>query len=90
MSSAVILEPADLDKLIKAITDTVREELSKVRKENSDVPLTRKEAARYFGIDVGTMHKKFKSGELPASLRHRVGGRIVFFKSELEAYLKKS
>ena len=90
MSTAVILEPGDLDKLIKAITDTVREEISKATKGNPDPPLSRKQAAKFLGINERTLDNKFKSGEFPIKLMHGTGRCKFFFASELHTYLTKS
>lgn len=88
--SGLVLGIQDLEQLKADFRQIVREEISKIKLNSPDPPISRKEAAKYLGIDVSTMHKKFKTGELPTSLIHRVGGRRVFFKSQLEAYIKRS
>lgn len=90
MSTAFILEPKDFDRLVIELKETIREEIAKLRKDNPDPPMSRKQAAKYLGMNDSTLHRKFKSGEYPAKLMHRSGKRVHFFRSELEAFIKKS
>lgn len=90
MGTAVILEPHDIDKLIKSITDTVREEMSKMKEEKRDRRMNMKQAAAFLNMHPLTLSRKLKSGEFPVKLMHVKGSSKYFLASELEAFLKKS
>lgn len=80
------------DEQFKQLLETVRkttiEELSK--KGSTDKFLTREEAARFLKIEPATLDRRFKTNKLPLSLRHVIGGSILFSQAELENFIKES
>jgi hypothetical protein len=84
MSTAIILEPRDFDKLINELKETLRDELKKVRHEVRESPMTKKETARYLKCHVNTVDKNW------THLRHLVAGTPYWFASEIENELKNS
>ena len=81
------ISESDLEKLI-AKAEQKGFELG--QKKPIEKPMNSVEAARYLGINPKTLSRKFCNGDLPSSLRHVVGGSVLFFASELEEYIKKS
>lgn len=89
MSTAFILEPKDLDRIIAELKETVREEIAKLKEERRDKRLNMKEAAKFMNMSQSTLAKKLKSGDFPLKLRHVVGSSKYFLESELRTYLKQ-
>lgn len=85
-----ILHVMSDDQLDKLIQKAIQEGFERGQKKPFEKPLTKKEAADYMRVHIKVFNKRFKSGELPANLRHYNGGTIYFFASELEAFIKKS
>ena len=79
----------DLRVLIdKSIDKSIREALNNIPTTTGTIPLDKPysvdEAAEYLGIAVPTVYTKTSRNELPDMKR---GGRIYFWKSELDKYL---
>lgn len=75
-------------ELLATVRKTTIEELSK--KKAADRFLTKQEAADFLKIHVTTLDARFRNHSLPVSLRHVVGGSILFSQAELEQFIKKS
>lgn len=75
-------------QLLETVRQTTIEELNK--KGSTDKFLTREEAARYLRIEPATLDRRLKSGKFPLSLRHVVGGSILFSQADLEKFIKES
>jgi excisionase family DNA binding protein len=88
MSGGVFFQHDDFDKLIDMVVDKVADKVSKMK--TVEPTLTKGQAAKYLQVSRQTLEKRFREGDLPASLIHKNGGTPYFFASELEAYLKKS
>lgn len=82
-----VMSDEQLDTLIQK---AIQEGFEKGQKKPFEKPLTKKEAAAYMRLHVKSFDLRFKNNQLPTSLRHYVGGSILFFASELEAFIKKS
>lgn len=71
----------------------VRDIVAQVVKEMNlvvEAPLDKTGAAKYLKISVKTMERRFREGDLPASLRHHIAGSIYFLPSELHEFIKAS
>jgi excisionase family DNA binding protein len=51
---------------------------------------TKQEAADYLKIKYKTFERRLVSGHYPAKLIHRDGGTMIFLKSELTEFIKKT
>lgn len=89
-TGVVVLEPNDLDTIIKKMIEEFRAEAAKIKAANIEKPMTRQAAAKFLSCSVQTFDNKFKNGDLPIEFRHYNGGTPYFFASDLEAFLKKS
>lgn len=85
MKQAIILDPADLDKLIASVTKAIVEEVRKIINESKapDRLLTRKEAAVLMGVHETTIDTWKRTGIIPSSMVHRYGKQPRFKASEL-------
>jgi hypothetical protein len=83
MTSGFFIGQQDLDKIISSLTETLRTELTKVRTEIVEAPMTRKEVAKFLKCDVQTVSKNW------SHLRHVVNGTPYWFKDELTEFIKK-
>lgn len=90
MFSSPVLHVMSDEQLDKLILEAVQRGFELGQTKPIEKPLTKQEAANYMRIHVNTLDCHFKRKVLPASLRHYVGGAILFFASELEAFIKKS
>lgn len=89
-TGVVVLDPSDLDTIIKKMVEEFRAEVAKIKAANIEKPMTREQAAKFFSCSVDALDKKFRNNKLPAKFRHYNGGTPYFFASELENFLKKS
>lgn len=87
---ASVLHVMSDDQLDKLIKESLQRGFELGQKKPIEKPLTKKEAADYMRIHIKVFNKRFKTGALPANLRHYVDGTILFFASELEAFIRKS
>jgi hypothetical protein len=80
------ISESDLEKLILKAEERGFE---LGQKKQIEKPLTKEGAAKYLSISEGTLDERFRTGKLPARLRHTNGGTIYFFASELEEFIKQ-
>jgi excisionase family DNA binding protein len=80
----VIFTNVPVIELQNLITQTIKHELSMIKKEDPhsglDELATRKQAANYLGVSLPTLHEYTKSGKVPA---YKLGSRIRYKKREL-------
>lgn len=81
-----ILSKDDFEKTVQDITSKL---ISQVARKEDDTFLTKQEAAKFLRMSITTLDTNFREGYLPLSLRHQIGGMILFSKSELTEYVKK-
>lgn len=83
MSTAVILKPDEWQQFKADVTQTLREELVKVRSEVKDGPMTKEETCKYLHCSISTLQRKW------IHLRHVVNGTAYWYKNEIDNYIKK-
>lgn len=86
MEAGYFIQGQDIPKMVDEIVERVTAKLAKMKL--SEDPLTKDEAAMYFRISIKTLEQRIKDGKLPTSLIHRNQGTVLFYKSELETYVK--
>ena len=81
MSEIVVLQKKELENLIyHSIFNALTEFQNREKiKENMNIS----EAAEYLSLSASSIERKKRSGEIKFS---KLGGRIVFLKSDLDAY----
>lgn len=89
----VVLLPVPLDDFFARLSETVRAELTTITaaaapmpEPTADIPalLTRKDAAKYLGISLPTLHKYTQDGKLIA---YKIGSQVRYKRNELEEHL---
>jgi DNA invertase Pin-like site-specific DNA recombinase len=83
MTKAVVFEIDEWQEFKREIREDLRAELTKVRSEVVEAPMTRKEVAKFLKCDVQTVSKNW------SHLRHVVNGTPYWFKDELTEFIKK-
>jgi len=92
MSKKVTTEVHEITSqdLLKTIRSCIKEEFKTIqipKNEKDIVWLTRKNAAKYFGVSLVTIHNWTKEGILTS---YKISNRIRYKKSELESILLNS
>jgi DNA-binding CsgD family transcriptional regulator len=82
MTSGFFIGQQDLDKIISDLSKTLREELTKVRSEVVEAPMTAKETAKFLKCHVNTVYSNW------THLRHVVNGTPYWLASELLQHIK--
>lgn len=81
MKNELVFIPISLDELKTTISEVVRAELDKNGEKRQEPDLiTRKEAAKLFGVTLVTIHQWVKNGKIKA---YKIGSRVRFKKDEL-------
>lgn len=89
----VVLIPLPIDDFRAMVGETVRAELTTITaaaapmpEPTADIPalLTRKDAAKYLGISLPTLHKYTQDGRLIA---YKIGSQVRYKRHELEEQL---
>ena len=83
MSTAVVLQPGEIEKYFEHLERRLIEHISQVKV--IDQPMSKAKTAKYLGCSPATVDKHYRH------LRHLTpGGQPIWFQSELEKYLKQS
>lgn len=83
MTAGFFIGQQDLDKIISSLTETLRTELSKVKEEVHEGPMTKQKTAEYLHCSESTVDRKW------CHLRHMVNGTPYWLRSEIDDYIKK-
>jgi predicted DNA-binding transcriptional regulator AlpA len=67
---------------------TIEDIVTKVQELIVEHPVSAKEAARFIGVEQGSLYRMFRNGQLPAKLMHKINTRHYFFLSEIKNYIQ--
>jgi hypothetical protein len=83
MTRAIILEPDEWQDFKKEMIAALCDEAKKAVKEVHESPMNRKETAMYLKCSVKTVDKNWMH------LRHVVNGTPMWYRDEIEKYIKE-
>ena len=88
MNNSIILQNLTRQDLIDIFEGVLAEKLNELTPPAASETefLTRKEVAALLRISIPTLHELIKTGKLKG---YRIGGRVLFKKTEVEASLEK-
>lgn len=85
--SVMMIEPDELTRMFQDLEDRIVERLRPQMVKHEEM-ITQKEAAMVLKIRRETMSRYLRTGVIPAELIHVVGGRKMFYESELKRHFK--
>lgn len=85
----VIIQELNKEELVSLIDERLAKALRKVSEQVSDPDdlLSRQEAARHLKLSLSSLHAYTKTGKL---IGHRIGGRLLYKRSDLDRALKST
>lgn len=85
--SVLMVETDELTKMFREMEDRIVERLRPQVKVHEEL-ITQKEAAVSLKVSPDTFTRYLRTGVIPAELIHVVGGRKMFYESELKRHFK--